>query len=484
LGLARAVANFYGRIRNADKARAELERMVNAKSANDADKEHIAWANRELAVLIANSGTYQDFRQAMQRLRSKDNKAKVSLADKVAMARLLANRPEAGSRLEATRLLEEIKNETNLPPDAQLILARLYEVTGNWQRCRDEMLSLLGKAKDNPTYVGTFVEMLLRNNELDTAQFWMSRLEEVAPEAALTAALRARVLVKQGKADEAVAVLRGLLPRPMPREKLSSLAEIAKLLEQMEQKDAAESMFREYVTLDPSAILQLAGFVGRNGSLKDALDLCQQGLEVRSVEEVVREGLTALRLHQADATKEDFGRVEGWVTKAITKRPKELLLQLEYTELLDLQGRFPELEEMYQKLLKNPDVAGMQRALVLNNLAYLLAAQNKTGDSRKYIDEAIQILGPQSDLLDTRALVLLAHGETKPAVEDLNLSVLDQPSGTKYFHLARACVANKDTTAATEAFRKATESYGLKVDDLPRLEQPVFLQLKEQLGAK
>ena len=77
--------------------------------------------------------------------------------------------------------------------------------------------------------------------------------------------------------------------------------------------------------------------------------------------------------------------------------PKDLILQLEYAELLDLQGRYPELEEIYMRLLKNPHVLGVQRALVLNNLAYLLAVQNKAGDSRKFIDEAIGILGPQSD---------------------------------------------------------------------------------------
>ncbi|HZZ82334.1 MAG TPA: tetratricopeptide repeat protein [Gemmataceae bacterium] len=482
LGLARALATFYGRKKDVPKAREQLDRILKAKPANDADREHIAWANREVAVLIAASGTYQDFRAAMGRLQPKDPKAPVSLADKVTMARLLADRPEADSRMEATRLLEEIKNQTNLPPSAQLILARLYQATGNWSRCRDEMLSLLGKAKDDPTYIGTFVEMLLRNNEVDQAIFWLNKLEAIAPDATLTTALRARLLVKQGKTDEAVALLRNLLPRPMPREKVRALVDIANLLEQMDANDAAESMFREYVALDPSGGLVLAGFMGRHGKLKEALDLCQQALELRKVEEVVREGLVALRLHPADATKEDYGRVESWVTKAIAKQPKDLVLQLEYAELLDLQGRYPELEEIYTRLLKNPDIVGVQRAMVLNNLAYLLAVQNKTGDSRKYIDEAINILGPQSDLLDTRALVHLVHGEIKQAVDDLTLAVVDQPSGTKYFHLARACQMNNDSLGAQAALKKATENYELKVGDLPPLEQPIFRKLIDQVG--
>ena len=202
------------------------------------------------------------------------------------------------------------------------------------------------------------------------------------------------------------------------------------------------------------------------------------------MEEVVREALTAIRLHMGDATKEDYARVEGWVTKAIARRPKDLILQLEYTELLDLQGRYAELEENYQRLLKNPDVTGVQRALVLNNLAYLLAVQNKKGECRDLVNEAVQILGPQSDLLDTRALVNIAHGDFKEAIDDLTMAVVDQPTGTKYFHLARACHLNRDTQAALSALKKAVENYGLEMSDLPRLEQGNFKQLSEQLDVK
>ncbi|HEY1599327.1 MAG TPA: tetratricopeptide repeat protein [Pirellulales bacterium] len=485
LGVTRALATFYVRSKQTEKAREELTRLVQSEATKDSDREHIAWANRELAVIIAASGSYSDFQRAMAQLTPKNGKGRVTLADKVAMARLLANRPEADSRMEATRILEEIKSESPLPSDAQLILARLYEVTGNWPECRDEMLSLVGKNKDNATYIATFVEMLMRNNDQDAATLWMDRLEEIAPEALTTGALKARLLVMQGKPEEAVATLRNLLPRPMPREKLGMLVDAAKLLEQLEQYDAAESMYREFVAIDPSSILVLAGFLGRHGSLKDSLDLCQRALESPTIpaEQVIRQALASLRAGHSDATKEDFGRVEGWVTKAIARNNKQLILQLEYAELLDLEGRYAELEEFYEKLLKTAEMSGVQRALVLNNLAYLLAVQNRAGDSRKFIDEAVQILGPQSDLLDTRALVHLAHGELKQAVEDLNMSVVDQPTGTKYFHLARAYQMGSNSQSAQDAFKKAIDDYELKMDDLPRLEQSAFRQLSEQLGS-
>ena len=70
----------------------------------------------------------------------------------------------------------------------------------------------------------------------------------------------------------------------------------------------------------------------------------------------------------------------------------------------------------------------------------------------------------------------------KQAVDDLNLAVVDQPSGTKFFHLARAYQLNNDSQAAQDALKKAIDNYDLKVEDLPPLEQPAFRQLTEQLG--
>ena len=70
LGMSRTLINFYARVKSADRAREELQKLADTQPKNDTDKEHIAWANRELAVLIAQSGRYSDFQAAMARLKS------------------------------------------------------------------------------------------------------------------------------------------------------------------------------------------------------------------------------------------------------------------------------------------------------------------------------------------------------------------------------------------------------------------------------
>ena len=105
LGLARALATFYARKKDGAKAREQLDLIVKAKPTNDADREHIAWANRELSVMIAAERNLPGISASDGTAKPKDSKWRVSLADKVAMARLLSDRPEADSRMEATAAL-------------------------------------------------------------------------------------------------------------------------------------------------------------------------------------------------------------------------------------------------------------------------------------------------------------------------------------------------------------------------------------------
>ena len=59
----------------------------------------------------------------------------------------------------------------------------------------------------------------------------------------------------------------------------------------------------------------------------------------------------------------------------------------------------------------------------------------------------MRVLGPNSDLLDTRALGYLASGDVKKALEDFRAAVMDAPSSplsaSKYFHLAQAETAGQ-----------------------------------------
>jgi len=122
---------------------------------------------------------------------------------------------------------------------------------------------------------------------------------------------------------------------------------------------------------------------------------------------------------------------------------------------------------------------------VLNNLAFLVALTGKSAatevDALKLVQEAAQILGPNSDILDTRAVVLMARGEYKPAIQALELSVMDSPTPAKYFHKAVAHLRAGENRAALEAWRKG-EGMGLSRESLNRLEYNLYDQIKGEIS--
>ena len=78
-------------------------------------------------------------------------------------------------------------------------------------------------------------------------------------------------------------------------------------------------------------------------------------------------------------------------------------------------------------------------------------------------------MGPNSDILDTRAVVLTSLGRYKQAIQDLELSVTDNPTASKYFHKADAHLRAGENKNAVEAWEKA-EASGLGRDALNRME--------------
>jgi tetratricopeptide (TPR) repeat protein len=152
--------------------------------------------------------------------------------------------------------------------------------------------------------------------------------------------------------------------------------------------------------------------------------------------------------------------------------------------MFDLQKRYDDSANLYKKLLDRKDLVGPSRAVVLNNLAFLLALADKSTatdiDPMKLVTEASDILGPSSDILDTRAIVFISRGQYKEAVSDLELAVTDNPTASKYFHLAQAHLGAKESRAAIDAWEKA-EGLGLSRESLNRMEYDRYEKAKAQM---
>jgi tetratricopeptide (TPR) repeat protein len=377
-------------------------------------------------------------------------------------------------------------------------LALLYERVGDWSTANKEMLSLLSdpnNPKPDPSVYLTYIKMQLRRGTPGAAMEagnWMQALQStginVTPEIAF---LAARVASMQGHGPQAGAILMTLLPRarPVPDESWPVLGllvghdELPGYLEQLEQYDQAEKLLRENLGNESRRSMLLAAFLARRGKIDQALDLIDLIRPALGMTGALHLGMVALSQNIVPPKPEQIQRVEKWFERALREDPDSLNVQKELADLRAVQRNWPEVEKIYRGILKRSDLPDDARAGVLNNIAFIIAMQGKDKDeAMRYITEAVNIYGPQTDMLDTRGIVHLSRGEVEQAVADLSDAVITaDPQPIKFVHLAMAQTRAGNLTAARKSIEKAKE-LKFNPDDLSPLEKSQYQAMLKQLG--
>ena len=98
----------------------------------------------------------------------------------------------------------------------------------------------------------------------------------------------------------------------------------------------------------------------------------------------------------------------------------------------------------------------------------------------KLVREAVSILGPTADILDTRAVVFTSLDQYADAIADLELSLTDNPTASKYFHKAVAHLEAGQNTDALDAW-KAALKMGLTRESVNRLERDQYDRVKTRI---
>jgi tetratricopeptide (TPR) repeat protein len=195
--------------------------------------------------------------------------------------------------------------------------------------------------------------------------------------------------------------------------------------------------------------------------------------------------LANIRAFPEKATPEQFKQFEQWAKTALEQTNDQERLKMLLAELYDLEGRYDEVTKIYRELLANEKTSRVIRAYAQNNLAFILAAVNPSpergAEAEKLIEQAIAIMGPTSDLLDTRALTYLAQGKVDQAAADLKAAVGDQPTTSKYYHLAQVEKKMGNVDGAKAAIAKAVELHGDRNQFTP-VERRGYEQLKSELN--
>jgi tetratricopeptide (TPR) repeat protein len=487
-GIVGEVANFFIKTNRLRRAVPYLEQLLRLGAARNlpGDRPPLVWARRLMATFLASEGGYRQQEQALKLLEENLVDGRLSPEDMVVKAGILATRPLLQSQHKAVELLEQARREAGrLAPRFQVLLAQLYDSTGRPTLAEAQMIATARENPDNMRTVAALVQFLSRRQAAPAAiEPWLTILEKKEPKLPITTGARARLLVRGGQTAKAVALLDNMVTRPLDREQLDRARYVAGVLEELQQHDAARRMLHEVIAVDPVGRLDLAEMLGRRGAVAEGLEQCDLARKSVPIARVLPTALAILNVARAKATAEDFRRVESWFNTPDSEATAKATI-LQRANLLDLQGRFPELVRLYQDFLARTDVGERERAVVYNNLVYLLATQKKdVHTALEMIQQAIAVLGPSPQLRDTRGLALLANGQNREAVEELKLVVADQPTGMNYFHLALALAANNDLPAAQQALRIASKNHNFTPERVPPLERDSYQALVAKLGRR
>ncbi|MEM9185065.1 MAG: tetratricopeptide repeat protein [Planctomycetota bacterium] len=496
LSTARALAAFYlsPRYPQPDKLAKATPLLNGIMQAADEDgglavDPTVLWARRTAAEILAQKNDYQSLLDAERLLRSNVVDGQMADGDRLMMARILASRPEPPSRVKAIRLFEEVQRNRVLGVRDALRLGQLYYTVSDWDECRSQMLETIARNPRVPAVRESYINMLLArggSSDVKIASRQLKKLQEIAPNALSTRQLFVRVAVKLDKKEQAAQVIARMAPRDIKSAEPSTLVTLARLLTELGDLDRAEALYRAAAARQASSVLLLADFLGNYRDPVKAFELLE-GVEgqLKSAA-VIRTGMIIVRARRDDIGDAYDAIVDRWLEDALLEDPESVMLLRQKAELRDLQRRYDEAVAIYRKLLTLPELDGTNRAVVLNNLGYLLGLSARNRDAAEeamgYVAEAVDILGPQADILDTRAVIHTTLEQYRDAIADIDLALTENKTASKFFHKARAHMLAGQRDEAVSAWDQAVE-LGLTRESVASAEQDIYDALADEIAA-
>ncbi len=492
----REIATFFLQARKIPLAEPYLKRI--AQGEVKAKQEDVHWARRQLARIQMSQGGRREKQAAL-------NLIEMNLADDPRSAidlRLKASLLPTYRRREAIQTLQRLVEQGGASPNDQLALAKHHLIIGDWPAARLLLQNLIIVHRNHPPYMTTYINALLSNNELSTAERVLNSLDRLFRDQSnlfsstgtseyTPTELRADVLFRRRKYQQAFDLLDEFVDNgtAIPSSRTSRVRQVAATMEDLGDRltDPEQTAWKEkfigragdyyaqYVSDHLNQRYLMVAFSARQGQVGDAI---QQFEEISAdLAPGTISYLCQVVGNSPTANSTQIKRMENILQAAMKKldRPATLLIAL--AMLRDRQGQYTEAETLYRECLaKNANDEA-----VMNNLAVVLArGKVKLDEALKLVNDAMAITGQAGALLDSRATVYLAMNRPTDAISDLHKAVEAEATPTRYFHLAEAYRRNKKQKEAVDAMKKAV-SLGLKRESLHPIEVSAFDRLIKML---
>lgn len=442
---------------------------------------------RVLAQLLMNRGDPAAWQEAWDLMATEVGSGGAdAAADTRTRALLLARRGGAENLREAIELLEaSTKRAASFQPEDHLLLASLYQSSGQIEAAREQLSLLASRDGADPAHVALYVALLLNTGRHRDAGPWLSELEALEPDSFRTLALRVRWLAAESRGAEIESRLEEYVARELsvvddPQRRARLMGQVAQLYGLVGLDAPAERWFDELTRVNPQGYSLYAGWLQTKGRSAEATELClDTAVDDPTPPPVTLAAAIAAQAAASSLPDELRARLSAAIDNVLQLHPSDRDLLFASGTWHFLHDDAERAIDLYRRVLE----VDPRHVPALNNLALKLA-ERQTGDREplELIARAIQLAGPQPDLRDTEAMIHLHLGDVDAALDRLRRLTLDVPdSGVYHFHLALACQRAGLIDEARVSFRKANRQ-GLIVEQLSPSEQELLVQLRQRLA--
>ncbi|MCA9235824.1 MAG: tetratricopeptide repeat protein [Planctomycetales bacterium] len=489
--IAQRLAEFYTNwpaSQGGDPMRAAPYINMLLRQANEGQLEQnnplVAWARRRAARLLATRGDYASAVKAESILEPLVAADDSSVDDVRELAQILSVRLDPAARQRAINLWQRIKQSGQLRTSEALLLGRLMSDSGRRGDAQQMLEDVIAKNSDDMDLIRGYALLLIDQREYSRARRQIDSLERKGAEPGVLAELQLRLAARSGDKEKTRELLQAMTPdlRRMTEQQLATLPQIADLANELGDHEFALRLYSEYARRDPAGQMDFARMAGLYGDPEESIEMLKR-LFADNIDESLRVALEIMRARRPEVGDALDSDIERLVRRALSDDPENARRLVLQAEMLEIEEKFDESAAAYEALLQRSDLPTLVRATALNNLAFLLALKGESArldESLEYVNQAVKLIGPISDILDTRAVVQTARGEYDAAVQDMRQAVQIGPTPSKFFHLAQAEMGAGRQDEALEAWQQGIDE-GLSLDSVSLLEHDAFEEFSKQM---
>jgi tetratricopeptide (TPR) repeat protein len=422
---------------------------------------NVDWARRKLVLLLSARANDLAAWNEANSLAGESSDGSDTPDDRILRATVLSRSPQLGHRQEAIQLLEALSAEVPGSTKLHEVLSRVLLQDGQRARAKDHA-ARAAEADAAPAEAILFhASFLLEDKDVAEAEKQLRRLIAIDPTALPTIELNARILTAKGQGDEAAKELeKAFEAHKSAPDALPVGLGILQLMMILRQDAAAERLGGELARLSPKGRVAFAEFLAARNRPKEAREQLDTAFKAGATAEVVK---SAIALSAVGGSSPEWLReADELLAVALKAKPDSVELLQAQAYLRHLQGRYDEEISLYQAILARKPTS----YVFMNNMAWTLSEEmNKPDEGLQRADEAIEKMGFEPHVLDTRGVIRTRLRNYPEAIRDLEAAVAAIPSGPIYYHLARA-YAGANRTADAEVFRRKAKDAGLTLEQL------------------